>query len=97
MANEVQSTPEGLRQWLTTSSPFEINEFRDWLHQHLNFENLTFFLEVEAFRSLSKDDDQRQKALEMRMKYFSEGEYELNVGKPFIVKEKKKKKTFFIE
>jgi hypothetical protein len=85
MASETPvASAEGLRNWLLVSSPYEINEFRDWLHHHLNYENLTFFLEVEAYRTL-KDEEQRQKAYEMRLKYFTEGDYELNVAKEFKV------------
>jgi hypothetical protein len=57
-AQQTTSTDStSVRKWIEAASPQEINEFREFLHEHFNHENLTFYVEVEGYRKLSNPDE----------------------------------------
>jgi len=70
---------------LRCSSTWEVIEFREFLHDCYNYENLTFWLDVEAYKCITSKELRTQKAFEIFLKYFGKGsEYELNI--PDMVK-----------
>ncbi len=85
MAFESVSSVVEVEKLLRERSSLELIEFREFLHEHYNFENLTFWMEVESFRAFTSKEKLSVKALEIYIKYFGRGsDYELNI--PDIVK-----------
>ena len=57
--------------------------FREYLHEQYNHENLSFWLEVESFRT-ANEEDIPQRFAQMYEKYFNpSSKYELNLESKF--------------
>lgn len=68
-----------IAEFLKTASPIELFDFRDFLKGKLNCENLTFWLDVEEYKSL-QESELTIRAQQLCEIYLSDSTYQLNIS-----------------